>query len=124
MCIRDSFRNGDDELGITTSKTPYNPDDAELLWAVKYGTGWAAAPGSPIMVDGDLVTYTGSTIRKLDRNTGAVVAEGTMVGSSNFSIVPATYGDGMIFVGLSCLLYTSHFHQNSHQEKHDIRQQK
>ena len=96
-----NFRNGDDELGITTSKTPYNPDDAELLWAVKYGTGWAAAPGSPIMVDGDLVTYTGSTIRKLDRNTGAVVAEGTMVGSSSFSIVPATYGDGMIFVGLS-----------------------
>jgi len=96
-----NFRNGDDELGITEAKTPYNPDDAELLWAVKYGTGWAAAPGSPIMVDGDLVTYTGSTIRKLDRNTGAVVAEGTMVGSSSFSIVPATYGDGMIFVGLS-----------------------
>lgn len=96
-----NFRNGDDELGITTSKTPYNPDDAELLWAVKYGSGWAAAPGSPIIVDGDLVTYTGSTIRKLDRNTGAIVAEGTMVGSSSFSIVPATYGDGMIFVGLS-----------------------
>ncbi len=96
-----NFRNGDDELGITTSKTPYNPDDAELLWAVKYGSGWAAAPGSPIIVDGDLVTYTGSTIRKLDRNTGAIVAEGIMVGSSSFSIVPATYGDGMIFVGLS-----------------------
>ncbi len=96
-----NFRNGDDELGITEAKTPYNPDDAELLWAVKYGSGWAAAPGSPIMVDGDLVTYTGTTIRKLDRNTGAVVAEGTMVGSSSFSIVPATYGDGMIFVGLS-----------------------
>ncbi len=96
-----NFRNGDDELGITEAKTPYNPDDAELLWAVKYGSGWAAAPGSPIMVDGDLVTYTGTTIRKLDRNTGAVVAEGTMVDSSSFSIVPATYGDGMIFVGLS-----------------------
>ena len=96
-----NFRNGEDELGITDAKTPYDPDDAELLWAVKYGSGWAAAPGSPIIVDGDIVTYSQNKIRKLDRNTGALLAEGTMVDSSSFSIVPATYGDGMIFVGLS-----------------------
>ena len=95
-----SFR-GENNLGITDAPTPYAPEDAELLWAAKYGTGWSAAPGSPIIVDGDIVTYIGSSIKRLDRNTGAIVAEGAMAGSSSFSIVPATYADGMIFVGLS-----------------------
>ena len=96
-----NFRNGSNHLGITNAPTPYTSEDSELLWAAKYGTGWAAAPGSPILVDGDLITYTGSTIKRLDVNTGKVLAEGTMAGTSSFSINPATYADGMIFVGLS-----------------------
>ena len=47
-------------------------------------------PGSPILVDGGLITYTGSTIKRLDVNTGKVLAEGTMAGTSSFSINPAT----------------------------------
>lgn len=96
-----NFRKGDNNLGITNAKTPYAPEDAEILWAVKHGTGWAAAPGSPIMVDGDIYTYSGSTIRRLNSMTGEVVTEGTMVDKSSYSIVPMTYGDGMVFVGLS-----------------------
>lgn len=96
-----NFRNGNDNLGITNAKTPYAPEDAEILWAVKHGTGWAAAPGSPIMVDGDIYTYSGSTIRRLNSMTGETVTEGTMVDESSYSIVPMTYGDGMVFVGLS-----------------------
>ena len=96
-----NFRNGNDNLGITNAKTPYAPEDTELLWAVKHGTGWAAAPGSPIMVDGDIYTYSGSTIRRLNSMTGETVTEGTMVDESSYSIVPMTYGDGMVFVGLS-----------------------
>ena len=96
-----NFRNGDNHLGITTAKTPYDPEDTDLLWAAKYGTGWAAAPGSPILVDDCIVTYNSTYIRKLNKDTGALVAEGTMVASSSYSIVPATYADGMIFVGLS-----------------------
>ncbi|MFR8915731.1 MAG: cadherin-like beta sandwich domain-containing protein, partial [Oscillospiraceae bacterium] len=53
-----NFRNGSDHLGITNAPTPYTSEDSELLWAAKYGTGWAAAPGSPILVDGGLITYT------------------------------------------------------------------
>lgn len=34
-----NFRNGSNHLGITEAKTPYDPEDAELLWAAKYGTG-------------------------------------------------------------------------------------
>ena len=96
-----NFRNGSNHLGITDAPTPYAPEDAELLWAVKYGSGWSEAPGSPIIVDGDIITYTGSTIKRLDRNTGAILAQGDMVGASSFAIVPPTYADGMIFVGLS-----------------------
>lgn len=96
-----NFRNGDNNLGITNAKTPYAPEDTELLWAAKHGTGWAAAPGSPIMVDGDIYTYSGSTIRRLNSMTGETVTEGTMVDKSSYSIVPMTYGDGMVFVGLS-----------------------
>lgn len=96
-----NFRKGDNNLGITDAKTPYAPEDAEILWAVKHGTGWAAAPGSPIMVDGDIYTYSGSTIRRINSMTGETVTEGTMVGSSSYSIVPMTYADGMVFVGLS-----------------------
>ena len=96
-----NFRNGDNNLGTTNAKTPYAPEDAEILWAVKHGTGWAAAPGSPIMVDGDIYTYSGSTIRRLNSMTGETVTEGTMVDKSSYSIVPMTYGDGMVFVGLS-----------------------
>lgn len=95
-----NFR-GENNLGITDAKTPYAPEDAELLWAAKYGTGWAAAPGSPIIVDDCIVTYVGNSIKKLDKNTGEVVAEGEMVAKSSYSIVPATYSEGVIYVGLA-----------------------
>lgn len=95
-----SFR-GENNMGKTNGATPYAPEDAELLWATKYGTGWSAAPAAPIMVDGDLITYVGSTLKRIDRNTGAVLAEGTMAGASSFAMVSPTYADGMIFVGLS-----------------------
>lgn len=96
-----NFRNGENHLGITDAPTPYASEDAELLWAGKYGTGWSAAPGAPILVDGDIITYTGTRILRIDSDTGEILAEGTMAGSSSFSINPATYADGMIFVGLS-----------------------
>ena len=95
-----NFRKGDDELGLTDAKTPFNPDDAELLWAVKYGSNHANAPSSPAIVDGDLVIVTGTTIRRIDKNTGVTKAQGTLTCQPGFSTVPVTYGDGMIFAPL------------------------
>ena len=93
-----NFRKGDDNLGITNAKTPYDPEEAELLWAKTIGGGY---PGSPIIVDGDIFTYSASNIYRVDSMTGETVARGTMVGQSSFSITPMTYADGMVFVGLS-----------------------
>ena len=93
-----SFRGNDENMAITKAATPTEADEAELLWAAKLGSGWADAPGSPIMVDGYVYVQVGKRIVKLDRNTGSVVAEGTMVESSGYSVVPPTYGAGMIFV--------------------------
>jgi hypothetical protein len=96
-----NFRKGDDELGLTDAKTPYNPDDVELLWAAKYGRGWSTAPSCPVIVDGDLVIVTGTTIRRIDKNTGVTKAQGTLTCEPGFSTVPVTYGDGMIFAPLN-----------------------
>lgn len=96
-----NFRKGDDELGLTDAKTPYNPEDVELLWAAKYGAGYANAPSSPAIVDGDLVIVTGTTIRRIDKNTGVTKAQGTLTCEPGFSTVPVTYGDGMIFAPLN-----------------------
>lgn len=92
---------GENNLGITDAPTPYAPEDAEVLWAAKWGTGWAAAPNPPIIVDGDLIVIVGSSIKRVDRNTGEVKVESTMAGTCGFGIITPTYGDGMIFVPLS-----------------------
>lgn len=42
-----NFRNGDNNLGITNAKTPYAPEDTELLWAVKHGTAGRLPPVLP-----------------------------------------------------------------------------
>ena len=96
-----NFRKGDDELGITDAKTPYNPDDAELLWAVQYGRGWQDPESSPVIVDGDLVIVSGTNIYRLDKNTGTVKAKGTMTTAPGYATVPVTYGGGMIFAPLN-----------------------
>ena len=93
-----SFRGNDENMAITKAATPTSADNSELLWATKLGTGWAAAPRSPIMVDGYIYTQVGTRILKLDRATGELVAEGKAAAASGFGIVAYTYGDGMLFV--------------------------
>ena len=93
-----SFRGNDENMAITKAATPTSADNSELLWATKLGTGWAAAPRSPIMVDGYIYTQVGTRILKLDQATGELVAEGKAAAASGFGIVAYTYGDGMLFV--------------------------
>ena len=97
-----SFRGNDRHMAITSAATARSSDEAELLWGVAAGVGFdSGAVSSPIIVDGYLYAYAGKSLLKIDRSNGSVAASGTMVDSSNFAIVPPTYADGMIFVGLS-----------------------
>lgn len=97
-----SFRGNDDNNGVIEAATPVNADETYLLWASKVGSGYGSgATGCPILVGDMLYTYAGTSILKIDKNNGNVVASGTMVANSSFAINTPTYAAGMIFVGLS-----------------------
>lgn len=96
------LRRNNENNGVIDSPTPIQDDEAVLYWATKIGDGYDKnACGCPILVDGYLYTYSGSTIYKVDTVTGAIVKTGTMDCSSSFAINPPTYADGMLFIGLA-----------------------
>ena len=97
-----SFRGNPENNGVTAVKTPISAEDGTLYWAVQAGNGYGSdAVGSPILVGGYLYTYAGTNILKVDKDTGAVLATGEMVGKTSFGIVPPTYAEGMILIGLA-----------------------
>ena len=97
-----SFRADSNNNGVINAKTPIKDEEAVLYWATKIGDGYDSnACGCPILVDGYLYTYAGSTIYKVDTVSGKIVATGKMDHASSFAINPPTYADGMIFVGLA-----------------------
>ena len=96
------FRKNDENNGVVDVRTPITAEDTVLVWANKLGEGYSGgAVGSPIIVGGYLYTYSGTTIMKVDKETGLVLKTGTMVGDSAFAINCATYAEGMIFIGLA-----------------------
>ena len=97
-----NFRGNDENNGVTDAPVPYTADDGTLYWANQIGEGYDAdAVGSPILVDGDIITYAGDTIYRIDTVTGEIKSTGQMDHKSSFSITPPTYADGMVFVALS-----------------------
>lgn len=87
--------------GVTAAKTPIHADEGTLYWAVQIGNGYGKdAVGCPILAGDALITYSGNHIYRIDPDTGKTLTEGTMVSNSSYSIVPPTYSDGMVFVGL------------------------
>ena len=97
-----SFRGNDNNMAITASATRISSEETGLLWSTAAGKGMdTGAVGSPIIVDGYLYAYSGTNILKIDKATGEIVKKGDMVATSDFAIVPPTYAEGMIFVGLS-----------------------
>ena len=97
-----NFRGNDDNNGVTDAKTPTSADNAELYWATSIATGGQAngAPGTPIIINGEIYSYSGKELLRLDSETGEVLARGEMQGSSPFAITPPAYAEGMIFVAL------------------------
>lgn len=98
----ENFRGNSDNNGVTETETPRDADEAELYWASKLGEGFGSeATGSPIIVDDALIFTAGRYIYRMDRFTGEVLAQTQMCGKSAYNLIPPTYGDGMIFVGLA-----------------------
>ena len=104
------FRGNSSNNAVTTKKTPVSAEDGMLYWAKKIGlfsTGTSgnasggSAVSSPILVNGALIVYAGSTLYRINKDTGETLQTGTMAGESSFSINSATYADGMLFVALS-----------------------
>ena len=88
--------------GVTAAKTPISAADSTLYWASKLGDGYSGkAVGCPILVDGDLITYSEKTIYRVDAVSGEVLASGEMCEASSYAINSPTYYEGMIFIGLS-----------------------
>lgn len=96
------FRGSDTNNGVVSSAIPTAAEDGILYWANQIGSGIDAdAVGSPIIVDGYLITYASDKIYRVDTVSGEVVATGTMDHKSSFSITPPAYAEGMVFVALS-----------------------
>ena len=96
------FRGNSNNNAVTADPIPTKAEDGTLLWATKMGEGFDAdAVGSPILVDGVLITYAGDRIFRVDTVTGEVLTVGYMDHKSSFSITPPTYAEGMVFVALS-----------------------
>ena len=97
-----NFRGNDTNNAVTSARIPTVADKGTLYWANQMGSGYDAdAVGSPILAGGDLITYAGDNIYRVDTVTGEVIASGKMDHKSSFSITPPAYAEGMVFVALS-----------------------
>ena len=96
------FRGNSSNNAVTSAAIPTMAENGTLYWANQIGNGFDAdAVGSPILVDGDLITYAGDTIYRVDPVNGEIKKTGKMDHKSSFAITPPTYAEGMVFVALS-----------------------
>lgn len=97
-----NFRGNDNNNAVVSDPIPTIAEEGTLYWANQLGKGFDSdAVGSPIIVDGDLITYASDKIYRVDTVSGEIKATGTMDHKSSFSITPPTYAEGMVFVALS-----------------------
>lgn len=97
-----NFRGNDENNGVTDAKIPNAAENGTLYWANRIGKGYSAdAVGSPILVDGDLITYAGSKIYRVDTVNGKIKVTGDMDHKSAHATTPPSYAEGMVFVALT-----------------------
>ena len=95
-----SFRGNNQNNGIVSFDIPTSANEAQLLWCKQFGSSWSDAPSTQLIVDDSLVIMSGTSIYKLDLNTGAVKAQGSLYDGFNWGYTPFAYGEGKIFVSL------------------------
>ena len=95
-----NFRGNENNNAVTTAKLPKTADKTSLIWASEIGSGWDA-PSQPIIVEDYLITFSAKRLIKLSKKTGKIVQEVEMAESPSYSLEPAVYAEGMIFVALN-----------------------
>lgn len=96
-----NFRNSLYNMAITDAETPTSAATTVEKWVGSYGSGWSNSPSALIIADDALIFMNMSSLKKVDLQTGDVLAEGTMSASGGFVIISPTYADGLIFCPLS-----------------------
>ena len=92
-----NFRNSTYNMAITDAATPKSTETTVEKWVKKYGSGWSASPSGFVIADNALVFMAGSTLKKVDLQSGELIKEATMFDGSGFAIVSPTYADGVIY---------------------------
>lgn len=96
-----SFRADADNNAVTAAATPASTQQTALRWSRSFGSSWGTSPSPQIAVGNALFVMSGTTLYKVDQQTGTTLATGTMAAAPSFAYTAPTYGDGMIFVPLS-----------------------
>ena len=97
-----SARGNPQNMGVLNALTPTTATETNLKWARTFGTGgFADTPNSPVIIGDHLIVSANNVICKLDRETGNVVAQTTMVAAPSFGISSLAYGAGMVFAPIS-----------------------
>lgn len=101
-----SFRGSTDNMAITQAPVPTDAANVEEKWvtaeSLKSGTGWNVTNPAPmLLVEGKIITTSGSQLLELDTETGEILRRAEMAGVNGTlgNSAPA-YGDGMIFMPL------------------------
>lgn len=96
-----NFRNGLYNMAITSAATPTSAATTVEKWVGTYGSGWSNSPSALIIADDALVFMNAKSLKKVNLQTGKLLAEGTMSASGGYVIISPTYADGMVFCPLS-----------------------
>lgn len=92
-----NFRGSDNNMAIVDYPTPTSAKATQLNWVNREGGySWPQ-----IIVDDKVVTATNNVLRMIDRKTGKTVKTANMVAPQQYTNVPMTYSDGIIFCELN-----------------------
>ncbi|MEA4853696.1 MAG: cadherin-like beta sandwich domain-containing protein [Christensenella sp.] len=96
-----NFRGSDNNMAITDVETPTDTTNINLKWNAKLGSGWSASPSVQVIADNALIVMSGTTLYKLDLQTGETLETGAMAAAPNFGYTPPIYAEGMVFCPLT-----------------------